>query len=142
MLQHKNVSQIFLKLSSVILIIKGLWQNVDCYGQNCIAIASRCDGIKGLCKSAYIAVLQRLLRRCRNPRSAAIHEVECSSARGLRLEHCGTFKFEGARATMHEMECSSRALRQPQIVHCGGLCIAAAAMYDLRLPQLARVGRF
>ena len=66
--------------------------------------------------------------------TAAINEVESSSARGLRLEHCGTFKFGGSVAAMQEPQCMRWNVH---LMHCGGLCIAAAAMYDLHLPQLA-----
>ena len=41
--------------------------------------------LSGPYKMAYIAAHQRLLRRRRNARAAAMHEKECSSSRPLRL---------------------------------------------------------
>ena len=71
-------------------------------------------------KRTYIAALQGLLRRCLNPLPAAIHEVESSSAHGLRLVDCGSYKFEGscrnqqARAELHYTSWirAARGLRQ------------------------------
>ena len=85
---------------------------------------------KGPYKRAYIAAHQCLLPRCHNPR-AAIHKVECNSILCI----------------------AARALRQPNLkvalpqctssnARDGMSCITAAAMHDLRLPQLAGVGRF
>ena len=59
------------------------------------------DRIKGL-------ILWRFNAYCG---AAAIHEVECSSARGLwHLVDCSSHKFEGsccrnARAAIHDVEC-------------------------------------
>ena len=98
---------------------------------------------RGPYKRAYIAVPQRLLRRCRNAR-AAIHEMNYIPSRALRLVHCDntTFKFccRNARAAMHKMNIPSRALRQQNIpsrelrrlVHCGShnaRSVAAAARW-------------
>ena len=106
-----------------------------------ILILTGAQSFTGPYKRAYIAALQRLLWRCCNPRSAAIHEVECSSAHGLRhlmdngsrnvLVDCGNATFKFVAAAMHEPQ-STRSLMFSWI----------AAARGLWLPQLAGVGRF
>ena len=58
-------------------------------------------------KRAYIAAPQRLLLRCCSTR-AAIHKMECSSSRVLRLVHCGSCIAAPSNLKVESPQCTSR----------------------------------